>query len=122
LATKVLLSLLLLLIACAGGGGAPKVDWEIKIIGAVSKPTTITYQDLAKKKMVALNNVLMQRSQGEDTTTNWEGPTLDEVLKEYSNPSCPLVALGWSTLSGRANQLVSEVVVAPAKEWPSDLA
>jgi hypothetical protein len=84
LSLLILLSLILslALIACSGGTGAPKVEWEIKISGAVSKPGTITYQDLAKKKQVELKEVLMRRSQGEDTTTNWEGPALDDILQE----------------------------------------
>ncbi len=71
----------LALMACSGSG-APKVEWELKISGAVSNPMTMSYQDLAKKDQVALNDVLMRRSQGEDINTSWEGPALETILKE----------------------------------------
>lgn len=81
LGTLVLGALLLTLIGCAGGG-APKVDWEIKITGAVEKPMTVTYADLVKRPQVKLENILMQRSQGEDSYDTWEGPALWPILEE----------------------------------------
>jgi DMSO/TMAO reductase YedYZ molybdopterin-dependent catalytic subunit len=74
------------LAACAGSGGgaagAPKVDWKVSITGAVSKPLTLTYADLAKRPQVTLKDVLMQRSQGEATKNTWSGPALDAILKD----------------------------------------
>lgn len=74
--------LLLPVLAACAGGGAPRVDWEVRITGAVSNPMTLTYNDLAKREMVTLENVLMRRSQGEDRTNTWEGPSLAAILEE----------------------------------------
>jgi len=78
----VVLLLVALAAACSRSGGAPEVDWTVQISGAVAKPLTLTYADLAKREQVKLENVLMQRSQGEDTTNTWEGPALDALLQE----------------------------------------
>lgn len=76
----------LVLAACAGSGGggsgAPKVDWKVSISGAVSKPMTLTYADLAKRPQTTLKDVEMVRSQGETTTNAWTGPALAEILKD----------------------------------------
>jgi len=77
----ILSALLVALVGCAGSG-APKVDWEIKITGAVDKPLTLSYADLAKRPQVKLENILMQRSQGEDSYDTWEGPALWPILEE----------------------------------------
>jgi DMSO/TMAO reductase YedYZ molybdopterin-dependent catalytic subunit len=77
----ILSALLVALVSCAGSG-APKVDWEIKVTGAVDKPLTLSYANLAKHPQVKLENILMQRSQGEDSYDTWEGPALWPILKE----------------------------------------
>ncbi|MDY7039921.1 MAG: molybdopterin-dependent oxidoreductase [Chloroflexota bacterium] len=76
----ILSALLIGLVGC--GGGAPKVDWEIKISGAVDNPLTVSYADLVKRPQVKLEDILMQRSQGEDTVDTWEGPALWPILEE----------------------------------------
>lgn len=78
----VLVVILFTVVLSACGSGAPKVDWEIKISGAVSKPMTLSYADLAKRDMVTLKDVLMRKSQGEDQTNTWEGPALAAILEE----------------------------------------
>jgi len=67
---------------CSQGANAPKVEWTVKISGAVSKPLELSYADLAKRDQVALENIVMRKSQGEDTTNTWEGPALDPILQE----------------------------------------
>ena len=76
----ILSTLLVGLVGC--GSGAPKVNWEIKITGAVDKPLTVRYSDLVKRPQVKLEKILMQRSQGEDTYETWEGPALWPILEE----------------------------------------
>jgi DMSO/TMAO reductase YedYZ molybdopterin-dependent catalytic subunit len=78
----ILSALLVGLVGC--GSGAPKVDWEIKIIGAVDQPLTVSYTDLVNRPQVKLEDILMQRSQGEDTIDTWEGPALWPILEEAS--------------------------------------
>lgn len=78
----VVLLLVALALACSRSGGVPKVDWTVEISGAVSRPLTLSYADLTKREQVKLENVLMQKSQGEDTTNTWEGPAVDALLQE----------------------------------------
>lgn len=77
-----LLTILLVTGLAGCGGGAPQVDWELKISGAVGKPLTLNYSDLAKMPQTELNDVLMERSLGEDTVGSWSGVNLEEVLKQ----------------------------------------
>ena len=67
---------------CSQGSGAPKMEWTLQISGAVSKPLELSYADLADREQVSLENVLMRKSQGEDTTNTWEGPALESILRE----------------------------------------
>ena len=70
----------LLLTAC--GGGAPNVDWTVSITGEVGTPIDVSYADLAEMNHIDLKDVLMQKSQGEDTTNSWEGPSLAAIFDE----------------------------------------
>ena len=45
---------------------SPKVDWELTFSGAVSNPTTISYAELTDMEFIALDNVLMEKTVGED--------------------------------------------------------
>jgi len=80
--TVMLLVLLAVAVLGCSGGGAPKVDWTLEITGAVTQPLTLSYADLAKRERVTLENIVMRRSQGEDTINTWEGPSLDAILEE----------------------------------------
>jgi DMSO/TMAO reductase YedYZ molybdopterin-dependent catalytic subunit len=77
-AVLVIVVMAALLAAC--GSNAPKVDWNIKVSGAVSSPLTVSYADLAKMDQISLKDVLMEKSTGEDTTGNWSGAALQEIL------------------------------------------
>ena len=80
-----LLALLIVVIVIglsACGGGAPSLDWTLKISGAVTQPLNLSYRDLTRREQVTLENVLMRKSQGEDTTNTWEGPSLAGILEE----------------------------------------
>ncbi len=69
----------MLLSAC---GGAPKVDWTLSISGDVSNPITYTYAELAKMDMVNLDDVLMEKSRGEDEVRSFSGVPLATLLAE----------------------------------------
>ena len=74
---------LLLAVGLAGcGSAAPKVDWELSVSGAVSNPLTLSYAELAEMPQTELNEILMERSLGEDTIGDWSGVTLDEILQK----------------------------------------
>lgn len=68
----------ILLAAC---GGAPKVDWELSISGAVDNPTVFTYADLVDLPMVDLENILMEKSRGEDEFRSFSGVELSLLLE-----------------------------------------
>jgi len=74
---------LLLAVALAGcGGAAPKVDWTLGVSGAVSTPLALGYAELADMPQTELSEILMEKSLGEDTTGDWSGVALDEILSK----------------------------------------
>jgi len=78
----VTMTLLLVLGLAACGGGAPEVDWTLGVSGAVSNPLTLSFAELADMPQTDLSEILMEKSLGEDTTGDWSGVALDEILAE----------------------------------------
>ena len=78
----VLSTLLTGLLTSCGGSGAPKVDWELQITGDVGNPITLSYADLVEMEQVELNEIMMEKSTGEDEVTSWSGPSLDAILDQ----------------------------------------
>ncbi len=74
------IAILLILTAC--GSGTPDVDWELSITGDVSQPQTYSFTDLAGMEQVDLNEILMEKSTGEDEVTSWSGVSLEVLLTE----------------------------------------
>lgn len=76
------LVLAILLAAGCGGGGpqAPQVDWTLTVEGEVDNPLSLSFADLASMEQVSLDQILMQRSQGEDTVNDWEGVPLTAIF------------------------------------------
>ena len=89
----VMLVLPILLTAC---GGPPNVDWELSITGDVASPVTYGYEELAKMAMVDLNDVLMEKSRGEDEVRSFSGVSLETLLKNAGAPN------GYSTITAKA--------------------
>jgi DMSO/TMAO reductase YedYZ molybdopterin-dependent catalytic subunit len=73
----VLLVIPLLLSAC---GGIPKVDWTLSISGDVSNPVSYSFDELANMDMVNLDDVLMEKSRGEDEVRSFSGVPLATLL------------------------------------------
>jgi hypothetical protein len=69
-----------LLVAC--GGSAPDVDWTLGLSGDASSPLTVGYAELVEMPQLELDQVLMEKSLGEDITGDWSGVFLDELLAE----------------------------------------
>jgi len=80
---QVIAAAALLLSAC---GGAPRVDWELAVTGDVAEQTTFTYAELADMPQTELENILMEKSEGEDETGSWSGVGLDLLLDETGAP------------------------------------
>lgn len=74
---SILVALPVLLTACTG---APKVDWELSITGAVENPTVFTFADLAELPMIDLNDILMEKSRGEDEFRSFSGVELSLLM------------------------------------------
>lgn len=79
----IVLVAILLAAALAGcGGGAPKVDWQVKITGAVDTPLTVSYAELTKMPQTDLTDVLMQKSTGEDEVHSFSGVPLAALFEK----------------------------------------
>jgi DMSO/TMAO reductase YedYZ molybdopterin-dependent catalytic subunit len=80
---------LVLVIALSGCGGssAPKVDWELKVSGAVDNPLTLTFNDLVDMPQLDLAEIMMEKSTGEDEITSWSGVPVDEIFKKVGASS-----------------------------------
>ena len=78
----VAIALLLVLALAACGGAAPKVEWDLGISGAVSSPLSLSYAQLAEMPQTELTDILMEKSLGEDTSGDWSGVRLDEILSK----------------------------------------
>jgi DMSO/TMAO reductase YedYZ molybdopterin-dependent catalytic subunit len=113
----------LLLNAC---GGSPKVDWELSISGDVSNPMTFTYAELADLAQVNLDDVLMEKSRGEDEVRSFSGVPLSTLLEEVGAPE------DYSTITAKAadgyaieitrDEMVDGIVaMKQAGEWITDV-
>jgi len=74
----------LLLTAC---GGTPKVEWDLSVSGDVDNPTTFSFAELAEMEQVDLNEVLMERSRGEDEVRSFSGVPIDLILEKVGAPN-----------------------------------
>lgn len=75
-----MVTLLLVLGLAACGGAAPDEDWTLGVSGAVSDPLTLSYAELVDMPQTELHDLLMEKSLGEDTTGDWSGVALSELL------------------------------------------
>jgi len=66
------------LVGC--GPKTPDVDWTLKISGEVTTPLELSFADLAAMDQIELNDILMEKTTGDDVITSWSGVSLDEIL------------------------------------------
>ena len=69
-----------------GCGGEPSIEWELKISGDVSNPVTLTFQDLAAMTQTEFDELLMEKSTGDDLVTSWSGPSIADLVKRAGAP------------------------------------
>jgi DMSO/TMAO reductase YedYZ molybdopterin-dependent catalytic subunit len=74
--------LIVLSAALAACSSTPNVEWELSIFGAVSNPTVFTYRELVDLPQVELNEVLMEKSRGEDEIRSFSGVELALILEQ----------------------------------------
>lgn len=116
-------AVVLLALSLSGcGGGAPKVDWELKITGAVDKPLTLTYGDLTGMSQTELTDILMEKSEGEDEIRSWGGVPLEEIFGQAgANPDyvgvIALAADGYAVEISRDELAGAIVALKDAGEW-----
>ena len=81
---SLLVALLLVAAACGGTAGpqAPEVEWTLNVEGEAGNPLALSYADLAAMEQASLDQVLMQKSRGEDTVNDWEGVPLSAILEQ----------------------------------------
>jgi DMSO/TMAO reductase YedYZ molybdopterin-dependent catalytic subunit len=125
LASALLLAASLVLAGC-GGGGAPKVDWDLSVTGDVAEPLTLSYDELAKMELIELNDVLMEKSTGEDEVTSWAGVPLADVFERagVSDPSSitVLAADGYAIEVTRDELQGGIVALKDAEGWIAETA
>lgn len=73
----VIFAFAILLTSC----GTPNVEWELSIKGDVSNPITFNFKELAEMEQVDLNDVLMEKSRGEDEVRSFSGVPLSSLLE-----------------------------------------
>lgn len=117
--------LLIIPLVLAACGGTPNVDWELTVSGDVSNPTTFTYNDLANMEQVNLDDVLMEKSRGEDEVRSFSGVPLSTILEMVGAPE------DYSTITAKAadgyaieiskDEVVDGIVaMKQAGEWITD--
>jgi DMSO/TMAO reductase YedYZ molybdopterin-dependent catalytic subunit len=82
-----IVSLLLLVSLVGCGGGAPDVDWTLQVTGDVGTPLSVSYQELVDMPQTELSDILMERSEGEDTTGSWSGVALSHLMEQAGAPA-----------------------------------
>ena len=82
-----IVSLLLLISLVGCGGGAPDVDWTLQVTGAVETPLSVSYQGLVEMPQTELTDILMERSEGEDTSGSWSGVALSHMMEQVGAPA-----------------------------------
>jgi len=76
------LMLALAVLAGCGGSGAPNVDWTLSVANADETLLTLSYQQLVEMTQTDLNDVLMERSTGENIVTSWSGVALTALFEQ----------------------------------------
>jgi len=117
--------LLIIPLVLAACGGTPNVDWELTVSGDVSNPMTFTYDELADMEQVNLDDVLMEKSRGEDEVRSFSGVPLSTILEIVGAPE------DYSTITAKAadgyaieiskDEMVDGIVaMKQAGEWITD--
>ncbi len=112
------------LIGC-GGSGAPDADWTLQVGGEVGTPLEVSYQDLVEMPQTELTDILMERSEGEDTTGSWSGVALTSLLDEAGAPAdyasiTAIAADGYAIEMPREELEGAIVALKEEGEWIAD--
>jgi DMSO/TMAO reductase YedYZ molybdopterin-dependent catalytic subunit len=83
------------------------VDWELGVSGNVATPLTLSYADLAEMPQTDLEDILMEKSVGEDTTGSWSGVWLADILGD-AGASAEYASITAIAADGYAVEISSE--------------
>lgn len=112
----------IILTAC---GGPLNVDWELSITGDVATPVTYSFDQLAEMEMVDLDDVLMEKSRGEDEVRSFSGVLLDTLLQnagateDYSTITAK-AADGYAIEISRDEMVNGIVALKQSNKWIVD--
>ncbi len=118
-----LLTLVLLMTVLVGcGPKIPDVDLTLKITGDVATPLELSFKDLAAMDQTDLNDILMEKSTGEDEITSWSGVPLDVILTKAGAPadfvSITVIASDGYSIEITKEELTSAIVaLKDSGEW-----
>ncbi len=76
---SLMITLAITLTACSS---TPNIDWELSVSGAVSNPTVFTFKDLTEMPQANLQDVLMEKTRGEDEFRSFSGVELSLILEQ----------------------------------------
>jgi DMSO/TMAO reductase YedYZ molybdopterin-dependent catalytic subunit len=82
-----LVALLVVVSLATCGSGAPDADWTLEVSGAVGNPLALSYDELVDMPQTDLEDILMERSTGEDTVGSWSGVALTEIMDQAGAPA-----------------------------------
>ena len=119
------LLLIIIPILLSGCNSVPDVDWTLKIGGEVSTPLTLSYADLAAMDFVNLDDVLMEKSRGEDEVRSFSGVDLATLLEEAGAPTdystlTAIAADGYAIEISKDEAVNGIVAMKQADEWITD--
>ena len=116
-----ILGALLVVALLASACGAPKEDWDLAVSGAVDTPLTVSYAELVKMPQKDLDDILMQRSRGEDSVESWSGVALTEILQEAGAgepPGITAIAADGYAIEVSADELQDGIIALKQNgEW-----
>ena len=114
-------ALALLALTLTACGSAPKVDWELRVSGDVDTPLNLSYAELTEMEQKDLNEILMEKSLGEDVITSWSGVPVDAIFEqagvgEYSTVTA-LAADGYAIEVTKDEMQGAIVALQTSGEW-----
>ena len=114
-----MIALTIILAACSS---TPNVEWELSVSGAGSNPTVFTFKDLADMPQVDLQDVLMEKSRGEDEFRSFSGVELSLILDQVGAPdnlsSITAIAADGYAIEVSADELVDGIVaLKDGNDW-----
>ncbi|MCB2203092.1 molybdopterin-dependent oxidoreductase [bacterium] len=112
----------MLLSAC---GGTPKVDWTLSVNGEVETPLEYSFDELAKMDMVNLDEILMEKSRGEDEVRSFSGVPLATILDQAGAPEdfstiTAVAADGYAIEISKDEMVDGIVAMKQSGEWILD--